>query len=566
MERGRSGWRRIPHSGRADCLRSSCGHANFPGVDTPVAGANYSAMNGMIESDLFESWDGVLSATEYLSPGSDVGSSGFEVASPYHSSSKIDYQDGDYFPFWRNEYQQGIFRHQGRMVAACLSMGNSIQSVLTSYTIGDGFTYTAEPTKSSNKELAALVQQDLNRIFEANGWEEGQFEAELAQSAWTDGEVFAAAYYHKREVVIRQVLPEFITEPVGVKKEDVDEFKSHFTAGDWKYGIHVNAGDRQVPLGFHASWSNNPAEYSYFTASNPFAARHYGSGIMHHVKRNVKPTVARGMPDYFPVAKSLVADAKLIDRMTQGASAQASIAWIEQFLTNSEGSVAKDIAARGASKEVSKLTGQAQYRKRLDAATVLSIPQGKTYLPGPMGAERNAGFEVVSALAARRIGIRWNIPEYMISADAGSTNYAASLVAESPFVIGRRRDQKFFAGAFRQILYKALSLLIAYEDRYAKWSVKSLADLKKAVYINVGAPDVGGHEEEERTDSNLSLVDAGLMSPETAAEREGLEPEVEAQRGAKALSHSSSQDRLQRVEEAVDRAVQRQRLLFEDYP
>src|SRR6185369_4253327 len=86
--------------------------------------------------------------------------------------------------------------------------------------------------------------------------------------------------------------------------------------------------------------------------------------------------------------------------------------------------------------------------------SVLKVGYGQEYLPGPMGAERNAGFELVGQYSLRRIGVRWNMPEYMISGDASNGNYSSTLVAESPFVKAREADQQFYKRHFLSILWK----------------------------------------------------------------------------------------------------------------
>lgn len=510
---------------------------------------------------LMESWDGVIDAAGYLAPS---GPNSLELETPYYASSRRDYANGDYYPYWIDERNHGMYRHQARLVSSALSMGCAIESVLNAYTIGNGFRYEAQPVNSASDELAALIQKDMDRLFEVNGWEQGKFESHMETTSRRDGECFTVAYFHNGEVHLRDVAAEYFVEPVG-RREDLEKFKLEFEPGAWKYGVHANPNDRQRGCyGYYAQWGDCPADYSYFPSGNPYLAKAMGTGIAHHIKRNVPALVSRGMPDYFPVIRQLVDVAKLVRNMVQGAAAQAAIAWIEEYLNGGKGSAEADAASRN-SNRVIQGDGSSVYQRRLSAVTALKVPASKKYLPGPMGQGRETGFEVVAALAARHIGIRWNIPEYMISGDAGSTNYAAALVAESPFVVARQRDQRFFAAEFRELIYKALSMRIAWQGRYERFGVKSLADLKRAVYIHVEPPKLSGHNPLEEVQVDQMLVNAGAMSPETMADRAGLESEVEIERGA-AMDVGLAQERAAAVTEQVERALKIQGSLFKDYP
>lgn len=516
-----------------------------------------------VDVALVESIDGVADPLAMVIPGS---MSAWGTPALNQQSTPWMNRGGDFYPFWQDATRHSILRFQSRMVSATVPMAQSIAQNLLSYTIGPGYAYSFDsrmPQNAMLNALASALKTDVDRYFEDNGWEQGAFESQMHDMSREDGEVFVAHYYVNGRVVTRVVPPEYIIEPSGLSKSLESELgiEGQFPSC-WKYGVHTRSGDRSNPIGYFAQWgAPGDADYTYFPAQRPYPGHRTAIGIMHHMKCNVPVMVKRGMPDFYPVAKQLVEDAKLIRNMVHGAAQQAAISWIEQLDTLDKAKVEAHASGQ-ADKQVERpvtagervITSSSRTainQKTVSPGTVLTIGRGKSYLPGPMGAERNNGFEVVAALSARRIGVRWCMPEYMISADAGNSNYASTLVAESPFVKARQRDQRFYAGHFREIVWKAIQLAMAYEpNKYVRFGIRNFADLRRAVYLHVQPPEVATRDPLEMAQAAEIMHDAGALSLETWQSQAGLDPEVEASAGAMPIVESHG----------------RQRKLWEDYP
>mgnify|MGYP003348257532 CR=1 FL=1 len=123
------------------------------------------------------------------------------------------------------------------------------------------------------------------------------------------------------------------------------------------------------------------------------------------------------------------------------------------------------------------------------------------------------------------IAVRWNMPEYLISADSSNANYASSLVAESPFVKAREADQQFYKRHFRSLAWKVVQ--VAFEaGRFARYGV-SWDTLCSLVEIKLDAPAVATRDSLKLAQTQALQMRLGILSPETAATQAGLDYNAE---------------------------------------
>lgn len=424
-----------------------------------------------------------------------------------------------------------MLRAQSRVVSQSIAMGTNILDTLQNYTIGSGFLYKSIPKADVHRPLGAAVQDDVDQFIELNDWRAGGVESEIHDRFRQDGEDFVALFATPKGVVVRLVDSENVVEPYGFGR-DIDRRLGISIPTNWKYGVHTYEKDIQQPLGYYVQWNIEGTDYDYFPSENwQWAKVAKSNALMHHIKGNVPRSVKRGLSDFFPVLRSLLDDARLTRNTVTGAAAQAAIAWIEQFTEGATGSqIAADAARSSDIRQTVDTPGGPRdvFSKQLNPGTVIKVGRGKEYRPGPMGAERNAGFELVSQLSARRIAIRWNMPEYMISSDASNNNRASGEIAEGPFTKAREKDQRFFAKNYRQIFWKMLTIQCEM-GRYSRFGVKTIEDIKQRVDIDVIPPSVASRDRGQQADTALKLVDAKLLSRETAQAQLDLEPETETQ-------------------------------------
>ncbi|WP_437187847.1 phage portal protein [Planctomicrobium sp. SH668] len=455
-----------------------------------------------------------------------------------------DYADGDFRPHWFNLTMHSALRAEARMVCQAVTMSHNILDNLENYVVGQGFDYTVQSTSEvagADKYLVDAVQRDLDRICRDNSFNAvdvgdgisdfGSLESQIHNRTRRDGEDFIAIFSPKKgEIDLRLVNAEHIVDPVGMEQQ-IEKQLGHRFAQSWKYGVHTAAHDIQKALGYFVQWDASGLETQYYPATEWLVATQVRSGLMHHIKRNVDVRVKRGLSDFFPVGRALHEDAKLTRNTVVGAQIQAAIAWIEQYVDEniSKDKVLTEVNGSASPRQmnnVSPVNPDVVPKRKTGPGTVLVIPKGKEYKAGPMGAERNAGFSIVSRLSAQRIGIRWNMPEYMISGDASNGNYSSTEVAEGPFGKSRIKDQAFYGGHYRLILWKALTILAA-QGYYAKYGVTTRAELRNRLKIVVNAPEVFSRDKLATAQANKILNDKGILSRRTWQAQADLDPDEE---------------------------------------
>jgi hypothetical protein len=185
-----------------------------------------------------------------------------------------------------------------------------------------------------------------------------------------------------------------------------------------------------------------------------------------------------------------------------------------------------------------------QYRP----GTILKPSPGLVYKPGPMGAERNDGFLAVSQQLLRIVGVRWAMPEYMVSGDASNANYASTLVAESPFVKARETDQSFYARAFEGLLWKVLR----FEWERGILPQRPWAEIEALIDINTEMPSVASRNPQELANVQAIQITNGLLSKRTAATQAGLDWEQEQQNRAEEGPTQAPAPSIMPVREAED--------------
>jgi hypothetical protein len=323
--------------------------------------------------------------------------------------------------------------------------------------------------------------------------------------------------------------PELIREPN--RPRDLSEFLGHESL-DWLFGIGTDIGDVQNVHGYYVDWQGDGKDWDILTSDE-----------VEHIKLNVDSTVKRGLSDFYAVYEELNRAAKVLRNTGEGAAIQASIAFIRQHVA---GRTQSDISALSSGRtEYSQTRGTAGGGTRthnyeaFKPGRVLDVDAGTDYQPGPMGSQRNPNFILVAAAIYRYVGTRWCMPEYMISGDASSANYASTLVAESPFVKFAMAEQRFYTEAFEGLMWKALK----FAHQFGRFGSQiSFAQLKRLVKIKTTTPRVHVRNRLQETQISQILHEKGVMSRQTWAEGEELDYEVEKQRIAEEPSPQIADD------------------------
>ncbi|MFM8218756.1 MAG: phage portal protein, partial [Planctomycetaceae bacterium] len=344
----------------------------------------------------------------------------------------------------------------------------------------------------------------------------GLFDRELHHRVREDGEAFVQLAPHRRGACrLRFLEPEQITEPARPRPlEDWLQIGGEFVSS-WSFGVHTRADDPTDPLGYHVVHDNQGRDWSYLPATE-----------VEHIKRNVPRNAKRGVSDLLAIQGDLEREARLRRNTAEGAALQAAIAWILQ--PSSRESLGGGLPAAEMPRTViGPQVNGTRYEpvKRYPPGTILRPSAGLEYKPGPLGAERMPHFLQVMQALLRSIGLRWNMPEYLISGDASNASYASTLVAEAPFVKAREADQQFYRRHVQSLLWKALRL--AWQAGLEQPPHRDWPQLLRGLDVQVELPAVASRDPLALAQTQALQLAAGWLSKRTAAAQAGLDYELE---------------------------------------
>lgn len=447
----------------------------------------------------------------------------FDINSEF--SRPDDRREGDNYPFWRSEVELAEIRGVCSNLGEVDEVGSSALENLTNYVLGRrGFEYVAEARSQSDKELQEAVQAVLDDYVEESGWDT-TLERESFKRAHREGESLISVEPIGGGRAWSDIIePSHLTAP-----DNPRALEDHFGLEmfDWKYGIAKVLGHPRRRVGYFVQRFGNPQDWSFYTS-------HQAT----HIKNNVDDVVARGMPDLFPAYKDLRRAEKLLKNTAEGAAIQAAIAYIKE---GAQGVRAADMESnKGGSDALSWLEkinrGKGSARdvthRRYVPGTVLNVKQGTKYHAGPLGSSNaNTYIDVVQALL-RRAGIRWQMPEYMISGDASNGNFSSTLVAESPFTKSSEHRQSRFQNHYRGHMWRVVDVALK-AGLFERYGVGSLRELKRRIEIDVQGDDIAVRNKAEEHLIRKEQHAAGIMAGETWAKEVGLDHAEEVEKGAK---------------------------------
>ena len=472
----------------------------------------------LVQTPLVEDFGDVVDRREYLT---DDPSFGFPLLNPFSVLSNR--QEGKFWPVYQSEQDLARIRGRAHNLVTLTPTHTGVLDALANYVLGPGFTFTARPVTSEAADIVATAQATIDRFLDDNHFH-GALDREAHARSREDGEAFLVlAPQAGGGVQARFLECEQITQPADPRPlEDWlgcgEEFPSC-----WKFGVHSSLRETDRALGYHVIYDGTGLDWDYVPVAR-----------MEHFKRNVPANAKRGVSDFFPVLGDLEREAKLRRNTAEGAALQAAIAWILETPPGTLQSSAKNIGVgdfyTAYNKPLENSGVKYQNISRYPPGTILQTSAGLTYKSGPMGAERTPSFVLVGQYVLRGIAVRWNIPEYLISADASNANYASALVAESPFVKAREADQQFYKRHFRSLLWKVLRL--AWETgRFARTGV-TWDTLRSLVEIKIDAPAVATRDSLKLAQTQAVQIGLGILSRRTAAAQAGLDYDAEVAQGA----------------------------------
>lgn len=459
------------------------------------------------------------------------------VGSPYLTpfDRLEDRQDGKFLPLYQTEQDLRLIRGQCRNLMTICPEALGLVDNLANYILGPtGFTFEIVARKGF--DVPAEILAKLNSVvemFQDCVRLSGNLDREIHQRSREDGEFIGRISLCDSKYDVEIIEPVQVTEPND--KRALEDWLDCDEPSSWSFGVHTPARNTASPKGYFVSYAGHGGDWEYYPACETV-----------HVKRNVTRNAKRGVSDIYAVIRDLRAASKLGINMVSGAALQAAIAWIEEHPPGTSQGQVQGLGTAGAAGTVPQLsqagssTTQRNVR-RFGPGTILQPSPGKKYAPGPLGAERNNGFVEVAQYALRMIGVRWNMPEYMISGDASNANYASSMVAESPFVKARERDQAFYSDVFKDMLLKAMKLAFSANLMDLQAVAPTWDMLRRAIDIDVTTPRVETRDNMKDAQAAQIYWQIGALSAETVATEQGYDWQQELERGAKPSGPMASQ-------------------------
>lgn len=421
-------------------------------------------------------------------------------------------KDGHYGPVFRSESELSLLRGIARALADGDETAVGVLGNLVHYVVHTGFTYAVNATEKSAS--VDLLRDEARRCVEEfltqNQWELS-FEEELVKDSIVDGELLIALEAAAGGVRARHVEPAWLTQPLDPRplEESLRQRLRLRHELDWRYGIATRPGDATEIYGYYVRWNGDAEQWSFYPPSRFL-----------HLKRNVPRHVKRGLTDFYPVSARIAGATELLSRMGTGAGIQASIALIIKNGSHlpSGGSIESLTGGGSAGGDPPFATSSWRNGEVIDTF-------GREFQAGPMGGQQAANFVQVLQAMRRATGVRWSMPEHMISGDASNNNYASILEAGAPFTRAIEAAQQKYIAAFETLLWRVLRIYFE-QGRFHRsglsWrQIRSLL----AIAIEGTSPAVRDKEKELRVAQ--ALREAGVMSRRTMASRFDLDLDEE---------------------------------------
>lgn len=450
----------------------------------------------------------------------------------FYRSQPDDRTGGQFRPIFENEIDLHVIRAQAGRVIWFDEIGIGALESLKNYTFQDGLEYTVSSVNEQFVPDAMVdeVRELIEHILFINGYYHG-LEREYHDRARVEGEYQFEHKWRNNDVHWHEHEPEHLCEPDEVAKRELEDWLKIGVPQCWRFGVHTAESETEHPLGYHFVFNNTGTDWDYVPAER-----------MTHYKRNVYRKTKRGVSDFMPIIKDLERDSKLVESLALGAALQASIAWITQYPASTRNSTISSAIVGGATykSQVQKESGTANnYHHKYRPGSILNVKEGKEYLPGPMGSDRNPNFILVSQHLRRTVGVRFSLPEFMVSNDASNGNYSSTSQAADWFVKARENNQREFGWPIVSAIYKSLRM---YSNR-GMLNMRGLSwdEFSKYIRIKPKGKDPSTKSPLEKRQALALEMDYGLTAPETAATECGRQYTEEIAKGAERQANPNMQ-------------------------
>lgn len=464
----------------------------------------------------------IVDRVEFLFDGVGLSNFGLSGDGRGHIALPSDKSQGDNRPFWTSEQQHREIVGLCRVLSTMSEVGISALENLTNYTIGQGLQQTFVPEHDDDEQAkvwAATCQRIVDNMMQASRLTcEG--ERESFMDSRVDGDAFIGLR-HRGGLNVDADLIDSVAVCEPDDPQSIERYAGLPTGLDWKYGIASEIGRPDRVHGYFVSYAGNENDWDVFRADE-----------MVHVKLNVGRLVKRGLSDFFPVESSLTGGEKLLRNTVSGAAVQAAIAYIREHAPGVTSDTIQDLVGSLTERSYNEPTSTGPVERNIansKPGKIVDITNGLKYHAGPLGGTNAPNFIPVIQAAWRTAGIRWQMPEYMISGDASNNAYASTLVAEAPFTKATEARQFVYTSSREQLCWKAIGLVARLTGIFGGVPLK---EIKRRVGLAVDAPEVAVRNRLEDHQIRMEEHERGLLSLQTWATEVGRDLEEEQRLGA----------------------------------
>lgn len=408
--------------------------------------------------------------------------------------------EGRFAPVYENELDLKAIRMAAWLMDAQVPVAKAMKARLTDYTIASGFDWSIT---HESPEVEKTLNRIVDTFMENVDW--CDFESESFGREIVDGEFLAELIVENGEVSAEILEGDALTEPLMIR--DIEEWQGIDYPTSWTFGVLTREG-RAKPIGYHIVRNNAATDWDY-VPERKFI----------HWKRNVTRNAKRGASDHYTTHKWLGYGNKLLSRTAQGAAIQASIAYI---IEHTEGATKSQVEALANARNniVTKrdpITGESKRTRTMQAGQVVEVKQGQKYHASLLGSNNSQVYiETMSALF-RLSGTIYAFPEHMMTGFAGNNNMASSTTAESPFLQGRKHDQRTRAQRLKTMLMKVMRCGIEANPRLRlNWQEVCLG-----LDVAVTQPELVSRDIGALTTSLIQQRNAGWISDQMAVQELG---------------------------------------------
>lgn len=423
---------------------------------------------------------------------------------PYYFDN---YLRGEALPYYKNQWELKTVRDRHRKLVATNPFAVSALSNRVHYIVGDGLTIKVSAIEESDESLADDVKKFIDIFSEVNDLTRLQQEAKWREDE--DGEAFVRLFPQRSGPLagmtyLRFIEPELVRDPRG----DM--------TGETSFGIDSVPGDTQSVLGYQVV--DNP--------SIDYSPQFVPEAEVVHFKGTTRSSAKRGLPKLYQVEGSLRRAEDLLASMSAMAKTRAKIAAIRKMKGTGKTAAQTFNDDLAEVQSTDPVTGAVRNVERFALGTIITAPQTIEY-EFPNSGAGVAEFVMVLEAELRSVASLLNMPEWMLTANAGNSNYSASFVAESVAVKAFQTEQERIRclwaesrfGMRKSVIWRALEVAID--------AGLFPEDLGARIRLVAEAPSLIARDQDREASTNKLYMDMKVKSRARIQQELGYDPKEE---------------------------------------